>query len=330
MQLLVSHNRQISSWSLRTRHRSVTQAQGIRLELNSVPLSSSPRPSTASLSAMPCSASWTEAKAFHLRPLTGALGAELTGIDLKALVANSRAIYDIKEAFHEYSVLVFRNQACLSAKDLLRIAEFFGEVEARPVVKAQYGLPMVHDLIREKGTLGHYGEVWHQDCSYMHHPPLGTLLYGMEVPAYGNDTVFCDMSLALKTLSPAFVDLLKPLRAVHSAYKMVKKDPSVASLAYDEVEHPVVRRHPDTGELSLFVNPFFTKHLAGMTEEESRPILEHLFEIMTRAELQCRVRWERDTLVVWDNRCVAHQAIRDNTRERRVMRRVEIRGDMPV
>ena len=289
---------------------------------------SSPFSSSSSFSSMPSSAPAPN-KSFGLRPLTGAMGAELTNLDLRAVICSSQAADEIKRAFQKYSVLVFRNQVGLSDADLLAIAELFGEVEARPVVKAQYGLPKVHELVREPGKLGHYGEVWHQDCSYMRHPPLGALLYGVEVPAYGNDTVFCNMELVLQTLSPAFAEMLTPLRAVHSAFKMVQKDPMATYLEYDNVDHPVIRTHPETGASSLFVNPFFTKHFLGMTDEESRPILQHLFEIMTRSELQCRVRYEKDTLVLWDNRCVGHQAIRDNTRERRVMRRVEIRGDRP-
>ncbi len=169
----------------------------------------------------------------------------------------------------------------------------------------------------------------HQDCSYMRHPPLGALLYGVEVPSYGNDTVFANMALALETLSPAFAAMLAPLRAVHSAFKMVARDPTATYLDYDEVDHPVIRTHPETGVKSLFVNPFFSKHFVGMTEAESKPILEHLFAIQTRPELQCRVRWERNSLVVWDNRASTHQAIRDNAAERRVMRRVEIKGNLP-
>ncbi|KAM3576691.1 hypothetical protein VYU27_001493 [Nannochloropsis oceanica] len=284
-------------------------------------------PSSSSFSSMASIA--LAPKSFGLRPLTGAMGAELTNLDLRAVSCSSQIADEIRRAFQKYFVLVFRNQVGLSDADLLAIAGLFGEVEARPVVKAQYGLPKVHELVREPGKLGHYGEIWHQDCSYMRHPPLGALLYGVEVPAYGNDTVFCNMELVLQTLSPAFADMLAPLRAVHSAFKMVQKDPMATYLAYDNVDHPVIRTHPETGALALFVNPFFTKHFLGMTDEESRPILQHLFEIMTRSELQCRVRYEKDTLVLWDNRCVGHQAIRDNTRQRRVMRRVEIRGDLP-
>ena len=284
--------------------------------------------SSTSFSSMPSPAP-AASPSFDLRPLTGALGAELTNLDLRTVIRSTEAANKVRQAFQKHAVLVFRNQAGLSETDLLAIAELFGEVEARPVVKAQYGLPKVHELVREPGKLGHYGEVWHQDCSYMRHPPLGALLYGVEVPTFGNDTVFCSMELVLQTLSPAFAAMLAPLRAVHSAFKMVEKDPTATYLDYDNVDHPVIRTHPETGAPSLFVNPFFTKHFVGITEEESRPILQHVFKIMTRSELQCRVRWEKDTLVLWDNRSVAHQAIRDNTRERRVMRRVEIRGDLP-
>lgn len=299
---------------------------------------------------------------FELMPLTGALGAEIQGASLKASALGPEEKAAIRRAFLRHGVLVFRGQEGLSNEDLLAVAEVFGPVEPRPVVKAQYGLPMVHDLVREPGTLGRYGEVWHADCSYMKAPPLGALLYAVEVPAFGNDTIFANLTLALEALSPPFRRMLEPLRAVHSAFKMVERDPKVASawllfglalfggprssrsplhhntqsnpnqgeyLEYDKVDHPVIRTHPETGAQSLFVNPFFTTHFVGMTEAESKPILDHLFSLLTRAELQCRVRYERGSLVVWDNRCVAHQAIRDNAKERRVMRRVEMQGDVP-
>lgn len=146
--------------------------------------------------------------------------------------------------------------------------------------------------------MGRYGEVWHADCSYMRAPPLGALLYAVEVPAYGNDTIFANMTLALEALSPPFRQLLAPLRAVHSAFKMVERDPQVRDgrdgfgrwiasrwphpitplpsshqtldtqtqgeyLEYDQVDHPVIRTHPETGAQSLFVNPFFTTHFLG-------------------------------------------------------------------
>lgn len=153
----------------------------------------------------------------------------------------------------------------------------------------------IHELVREPNTAGKYGEVWHHDCSYMRQPPLGALLYGVEVPPYGNDTVFASMYLAYEALSPDFRRMIEPLHAVHTAFKKVEKDPQVrhyskrtpheahhkaaagtnrrgrvalcvgqaSYLPYDEVTHPVVRLHPETGRKALFVNSFFTKRFVG-------------------------------------------------------------------
>lgn len=263
------------------------QQQGTRpLSFNAVP--------TTTTSPSPDSGDYP----FELTPLTGALGAEIRGVSLKASDLGAQEREAIHRAFLQHGVLVFRGQEGLGHEDLLNVAEVFGPVEARPVVKAQYGLPMVHDLVREPGTLGRYGEVWHADCSYMRAPPLGALLYAVEVPAYGNDTVFANMTLALEALSPAFRRLLEPLRGVHSAFKMVERDPKVLTLVvsyrtlavmmeknlltqcpshptpnnertqgeyldYDQVDHPIIRTHPETGAQSLFVNPFFTTHFLG-------------------------------------------------------------------
>jgi len=148
-------------------------------------------------------------------------------VSLKAAALGPEVKAEVRRAFLEHAVLVFRGQEGLTPQDLLAVAEVFGPVEARPVVKAQYGLPTVHDLVREPGQLGRYGEVWHADCSYMRAPPLGALLYAVEVPAYGNDTIFANMGLALEALSPALRQALGPLRAVHSAFKMVERDSQV-------------------------------------------------------------------------------------------------------
>ena len=138
----------------------------------------------------------------------------------KALTDSERIIHTtistIQKAFLEYSVLVFRDQSSLSKEDMLAICRIFGSPEERPVVKAQYGLEMIHDLIREEGTPGKYGEVWHHDCSYSKAPPLGALLYALEVPPYGNDTNFASMYLAYESLSDSMKKLIDPLKAIHT------------------------------------------------------------------------------------------------------------------
>jgi hypothetical protein len=238
--LLLRRRVAIAARPLHHHHRTLLRRLASTSSCTNQSPSSTPRPlssfATAATAAMsPNTSTTTEESSssssssypFPLHRLTGALGAEIRGVSLKASELGPQERAGIRRAFLEHSVLVFRDQHGLGPDDLLHVAEVFGPVEARPVVKAQYGLPTVHDLVREPGTLGRYGEVWHADCSYMRAPPLGALLYAVEVPVFGNDTIFANMTLALEALSPGLRRVLEPLRAVHSAFKMVDRDPEV-------------------------------------------------------------------------------------------------------
>jgi len=181
--------------------------------------------------------------------------------------------------------------------------------------------------------------------TYLDEPALGSILYALEVPDYGGDTMFANQYMAYEALSPGMRHMLDGLVAIHSARGVygVDADNSYArrdglsamqikrsEAAHRETEHPVVRTHPETGRKGLYVNRNFTVRFKDMTVEESRPLLNFLYEHAVRPEFTCRFRWERGSIAFWDNRCVQHYALNDYHGQRRVMHRVTINGDRPV
>jgi taurine dioxygenase len=182
-----------------------------------------------------------------------------------------------------------------------------------------------------------FGGIWHSDTAYLPEPPSATLLLAREIPPQGGDTLFANQYLAFETLSPALQEVLTPLRAVNtSAMADVSKTREDRMRgADDQVEdyeslHPVVRTHPETGRRSLYVNVAHTARFEGMTEAESRGLLQHLFAHQVRPELTCRFRWEPGSLAMWDNRCVQHNPINDYHGHRRLLHRITLKGGVPA
>ena len=278
----------------------------------------------------------------QVRPVSGALGAELAGVDLaRPLVAAE--LDAIRSALLAHEVIFLRDQQ-LSPESQLAFARHFGELDVHPIVE---GLPEHPELLRvhkPAGESASFGTGWHTDNTFFECPSLGTVLYALVVPPYGGDTLFASMTRAWEALSRRMQRLLSGLAAVHSAARAY--DPAVtgeakyrggAAMKYRrsdiiqrEVVHPVVRTHPETGRKGLFVNPMFTQRIEGMHAAESDALLGFLFEHITRPEFTCRFRWREGSVAFWDNRCVQHYALDDYREFERVMMRVTIRGDRPV
>ena len=194
----------------------------------------------------------------------------------------------------------------------------------------------------DERNISTFGGTWHSDFSFLDAPPSLTLLYALEVPEFGGDTLWSSQYAAYDTLSTGMKRLLDPLKAVQTAWPhgtngpdtsdvsrsvvMTRNDPS----ADREVVHPVVRVHPVTGRPALFVNPVYTQRFEDMTTEESRPLLQHLFDHATKAEFTCRLHWTRGTVAIWDNRCLLHLAINDYDGSRRLLHRTTVAGEPPV
>ena len=264
-----------------------------------------------------------------------ALGAEIRGVDLGHTLGDETADA-LRRAFLEHQVLFFREQ-WLTPTRLLAFARCFGEPVEYPFAEGIPECPLVTEIVKEPHERINFGGEWHSDTTYLERPPKATLLYAVEVPAAGGDTLYADMYRACERLSPGMRGMLGRLRAVNSAALLgrEKRDgyASVRARNVDRLdmcaEHPVVRTHPETGRKALYVNETHTLHFRGMTREESLPLLAHLCREAVRPELGFRLRWTRGTLAIWDNRCVQHYALNDYHGQRRVMHRVIVAGDRP-
>lgn len=275
----------------------------------------------------------------EVEPLAGALGAEIHGVDLSTELSEE-TFAEVHRAFLEHLVICFRDQH-LSRDQHKAFGRHFGPLMIHPYVAAIDGHPEVIEVIKDVDDTAAFGGVhFHSDMAFMAEPSSGSILYAHEVPPHGGDTVFANMYLAHETLSPGMQRMLESLNSVNTAknfYGTAKTVPRNHSMTFinpaqaeSSVVHPVVRTHPETGRRSLYVGPSDTQCFEGMSEAESRPILEYLYAHATRPELTFRLRYAVGTVVVWDNRCTQHYAINDYDGHRRVMDRVTIQGDRPV
>ena len=270
----------------------------------------------------------------NIRPISGALGAEIFGVDFAAGV-DDETFDCIRTTFHEHGVIVIRDQD-LTPEQHVAAARRFGDINVNRFFTPVDGHPEVAEVRKEPHQKRNIGNKWHTDHSYDDTPALGSMIYALEVPPVGGDTMFANMSLAWETLSDGMKDMLARLEAVHSSRHVFgpgyKANPDVADRfrnseqAVQDAVHPVVIRHPDTGRKVLYVNPTFTVRFNGWTEEESRPLLDYLYEHASKPEFTCRVEWRKGSLGLWDNRATWHLALNDYPGHRRLMHRVTIEG----
>jgi len=277
----------------------------------------------------------------QVRPIAGTLGAEVSGVDLTSL--GNQAFSEIHQALLDHQVLYFGDQP-LDDDQLEELTQRFGPFGVTPYVE---GLPDHPDIIEvrkdadEVGALN-FGGRWHSDFSFQEAPPSLTLLSARTIPEAGGDTLYADMYGAYDALSDGMKALLEGQRAVHSAKRSYgtqgrfTKNPNATRMtvhpskeADKELPHPIVRTHPDTGRKALYINAVYTVRLEGMTDAESAPILNFLYDHSTRPEFTCRIRWGEKGLAIWDNRCTQHYALNDYHGHARIMHRTTCAGDKP-
>jgi taurine dioxygenase len=276
------------------------------------------------------------ANTLDIRPLSGALGAEILGIDLAHDVSDE-TIAAIRAAWLEHLVIFFRDQT-LEPAQLIALARRFGEPVEYPFVKGLEGFPQITPVIKLEHEKINFGGLWHSDTAYLDKPPMGTMLIARETPPRGGDTLFANMYLAYETLSAGLRRLLDGLTAINSSAKAdvtrtredrIKDSAKTDAKKEYNAEHPVVRTHPETGRKALYVNGGHTVGFKDMSAEESTPLLNYLFAHMVRPEFTCRFRWAVGSLALWDNRCTQHNPVNDYHGHRRVMHRVTLAGDVP-
>ncbi|MDA0339303.1 MAG: TauD/TfdA family dioxygenase [Proteobacteria bacterium] len=275
-----------------------------------------------------------------VHPLTGAMGAELLGVDLRDI--DKETFREIRRAFLEFGAIFFRDQS-LTRQQQIDFADRFGPLEVHPIVNGMDDHPEVIRMLKPAGESASFGVGWHSDNSFLAEPSLGSVVHAEIIPPFGGDTLFANQYLAYQTLSPGMKRMIDPLVAVHSAmdaYTSPTAQPKFegktaityrrSDAVYSVVEHPVVRMHPETGRKALYVNPMFTKHFKDMTKEESAPLLNFLQAHSVQPQFQCRFRWQPGSVAFWDNRCVMHNALDDYQAYERLLYRVTVKGDRPV
>jgi taurine dioxygenase len=274
--------------------------------------------------------------------LTGTIGAEITGVDLRQSISDDLAGL-LRHALAHHQVLFFRDQR-LSLDQLKALTRAFGPLMQLPYVQPLEEEPEVIRVLKaadERG--GVFGGDWHTDFSFLERPPAGSLLSAEVVPAYGGDTIWVSQAAAWETLPEPLQQLLAGRDAIHvgkpygvkwappvreragGSIKMTRGDPG----ADTERAHPVVIRHPLTGRDASFLNPLYVTRLDGLTEAESRPILDQIQRHATRPEFCCRFRWSSGALAIWDNLFTQHYAVNDYQGHRRLMYRTTFAGPAP-
>ena len=272
------------------------------------------------------------AHGLSIKPLAGALGAEITGIDLGAGVTDA-GLKQLRDVWLQYSVIFFRDQN-LPPREFAAFARRFGDVVHYPFLKGLDDAPEVITVAKMEHETVNFGGLWHTDTAYLEAPPMATMLVAREVPPVGGDTLFASGYAAYDALSPGMKRLIGPLKAINSSTKAEKtrtredRKPGQERQVL-EAEHPVVRVHPETGRKSLYVNIGHTLRFSDMTEEESAGLLAYLFEHQCKPEFTCRFSWRPGSIAFWDNRCALHNPINDYHGHRRVMHRVTLAGDRP-
>ena len=270
-----------------------------------------------------------------VRPLTGCVGAEVGGVDLREALPEA-TMKGIERALLDWGVIFFRDQD-ISTEDHLRFARWFGDLEVHPFAPHKEGYPEVLAITHDEHSPGREN-VWHSDVTWREQPSLGSVLRALEVPDCGGDTLFASMNAAYDMLSDETKERIDGAVARHDFANfrkgLFKRGATQAQVdefdaKYPNPLHPVVRTHPVTGIKSIYVNAAFTKEIVGLSAAESDALLAELYAQSRVPEIQCRFRWAKNSIAFWDNRAVQHYAVSDYWPQRRVVERVTICGDTP-
>jgi taurine dioxygenase len=267
----------------------------------------------------------------EVRPCNASIGAELGGVQLANV--DDETFKEIEQAFYDYKVVFFRDQQ-LDAASHLAFARRFGDLEEHPFLPPSGDDSALVRFEKSEEVKGVENQ-WHTDVSWRERPALGSLLRAIEVPPYGGDTLFADMVAAYEGLPEELRERIDGLEAIHDfsfsfGRALDEETRKQRQREFPPVAHPLVRTHPVTGKKALYACKIFTSHIVGLPEDESRALLERLYDEATVPEYQCRFHWEANSVALWDNRSVQHYASNDYWPRRRVMERAAIIGERPV
>jgi alpha-ketoglutarate-dependent taurine dioxygenase len=278
-------------------------------------------------------------------PLAAAMGAEIQGIQISALTDES--FTEIADALYRHKMLYFRSQE-LSVTDQEDFTQRFGEFGTDAYTAGIDGHPDVQPVIKEADTRTHmiFGGSWHTDSPFLARPPAISMVFGADIPPYGGDTMWANSALAYAFLSNVMKEMLSPLKVHMSAGNIlaevrkrqeadhakkigVTTDNLDVDGMIDGAFHPLVRTHPVTAEKALFVDESYAMGIQGMTDHEAATLLKFIREHIIQPAFTCRLRWEKNTLAIWDNRICLHHAFNDHDGHRRELRRTTVLGEVP-
>ena len=273
-------------------------------------------------------------KEINVKPYAPNIGGVITGVDLSKDISDYEQDF-IKEAFHKYQVLFFQEQLEISPENHIKLGKCFGDLHIHPAAPKMKSFPEIFEIHTHKDSkISNGAEDFHSDVSCDTEPPLGTMLQLHILPQYGGDTMFSNMYMAYDSLSKPMQNFLNGLRASHESEhfyrnRYEKQDQLDPKKKYPSAIHPIVRTHPETKKKALYINKFFTTRIEGLSKQESKLILEYLFNHCEKTDFQIRYRWNKNDMAFWDNRCTLHKAIWDYHPMERKGRRVTIKGTVP-
>ena len=270
----------------------------------------------------------------EFRPLSAHVGVEALGVDINHL--DDEGFASIDRALADHGVVFIRNQD-LTPEQHIAFARRWGGIDVNNYFPANGGYPEIAEVRKSETQQTNIGGGWHTDHSYDQIPAKGSVLLARETPPTGGDTLFAGMGAAFDSLSDGLKNMLRGLRAVHSADHIYSADgiysktDQAADLKGHDLKtgavHPAIIHHPTTGREILYVNPAFTLHFEGWTREESLPLLNYLYGVGMRDEFHCRLQWAPGSIAIWDNRSTWHYAMNDYHGHRRLMHRITISGE---
>ena len=273
----------------------------------------------------------------NIQPLSPSLGSIIHGLNVsKPLTEDLLAA--LRAVWLDRQVIVLRDQS-LSSDQYISFARQLGTPDIYPFLRGLEGFPEITPILKKETEKVNFGGVWHSDTTYQPCPPMATMLYAMELPPLGGDTLFANQVQAYESLSDGLKDTLATLKIIcrpDKAVAMATRADRIAGQGRDTSKdnlvgiHPVIRTHPETGKKALYVNQAHSCHFQGWSMEESNGLLNFLYAHQIRQEFQCRHVWHQGDLAIWDNRCTLHYPVNDYHGHRRLLHRITLKGDKPV
>lgn len=285
-----------------------------------------------------------EFRRIQVEPISGACGCEISGVDLREPL-DAETLAEVMKAFEHFLVIVFRDQD-LTPEQHKAFSRYFGPITELPQAPTYDGHADMQEVRREahepENVVPSF-ENFHTDSPFLPRPPLCVVMRALDAPRFGGDTAFSNAYLVYERLSDGMKALLDGLDVVYSGRDIWSKNEKLPpekrlrlrethGFSEDELEnvHPAVRVHPDTGRKALFATSAYFKRFVGWSEEESRALLAYLQGLAQQLHYHCRVKWRKDTLLVWDNRFLLHRGVHDFTYERRHLIRTTVMGERPL